>query len=407
MKRAMCLVACALLLLWPAHCANASEAEAEEPAQQQEQTQQQAEEEFEWQLSQTLSGLQLGELESHYRQDELAKSILGGANLRTLIESAARGESTFDVLDILKALGGRFVNALRGNLLLLLQLVVLAVLMSLIGAVGPDVLSGEVSNVCRFIGYVMVMALCVQSLVSVFQIGIQAITSMTGVMQAIFPVMLTLLTAIGSSATVGVFQPAMTLLTGSIVTLIQRFSLPAILTSGILVIVQHVSGKVQIEQTTKLVMKCAQWLTTVVFVIFLGVTALQGLAGATYDGISIRTAKFAIDKFVPIVGGMFSDTVDTLVGCSLVVKQGVGIVGLLLLACSIASPVLQIAAMSITYRLAAAIIEPFGDKKLPACLSGLASVFTLLYIAVLAAGIMMFILTTLLIRAGNVNVMLR
>ena len=406
MKRAMCLALCALLLLCPMHCARANEAEPEAPAQQ-EQTQEQAEEEFEWQLSKTLSDLQLSELQRQYQEDDLAKEILGNGSLRSLIESAARGEGALNALDILKTLGSRFVRALRGNLLLLLQLVVLAVLMSLIGAVGPEILSGEVSRVCRFIGYVMVMTLCVHSLVSVFNVGVDAITRMTGVMQAIFPVMLTLLTAIGSSATVGIFQPAMTLLTGSVVTLIQRFSLPAILTSGVLVIVQHISGKVQMEQTTKLVMKCAQWLTTVVFVIFLGVTALQGLAGATYDGISIRTAKFAIDKFVPIVGGMFSDTVDTLVGCSLVVKQGVGIVGLLMLACSIASPVLQIAAMSITYRLAAAIIEPFGDKKLPACLSGLASVFTLLYIAVLAAGIMMFILTTLLIRAGNVNVMLR
>ena len=154
-------------------------------------------------------------------------------------------------------------------------------------------------------------------------------------------------------------------------------------------------------------MKCAQWLTAVVFVVFLGVTALQGLTSATFDGISIRTTKFAIDKFVPIVGGMVSDTVDMLVGCSLVVKQGIGVIGLLLLCASILEPVMYMAAMALSFRVAAAIIEPFGNKRLPECLNGMARVFTLLFVAVLAAGAMMFILMTLLIRAGNINMMLR
>ena len=64
-------------------------------------------------------------------------------------------------------------------------------------------------------------------------------------------------------------------------------------------------------------------------------------------------------------------------------------------------------AIAITYKMAAAVIEPFGEKRLTSCLSGLSHVFTLLYIAVLAAGAMMFILTTLMIRAGNINVMMR
>ena len=64
--------------------------------------------------------------------------------------------------------------------------------------------------------------------------------------------------------------------------------------------------------------------------------AIQGLTGSTYDGVTLRTAKFAMDKFVPVVGGMFSGTMDTLIGCSLVVKNGVGVMGLILIACKMA-----------------------------------------------------------------------
>ena len=61
-----------------------------------------------------------------------------------------------------------------------------------------------------------------------------------------------------------------------------------------------------------------------------------------------------MDKFVPVVGGMFSGTMDTLIGCSLVVKNGVGVMGLILIACKMASPVMQIVAVTLMLKLTAA-----------------------------------------------------
>ena len=233
--------------------------------------------------------------------------------------------------------------------------------------------------------------------------GSTAIVEMTQLMQAMFPVLITLLTAVGGLASAGIFQPAMSMLTGFIVTMVHKFSLPAILVSGVLTVVQNLSDKIRISRMTQLVMKCATWLTGLVFVIFLGTMAIQGLTGSTYDGVTLRTAKFAVDKFVPVVGGMFSGTMDTLIGCSLVVKNGVGVMGLILIACKMASPVMQIVAVTLTLKLTAALMQPFEEKRLAGCLQDLSQVTTLLYIAVLSVGIMMFISLTLLIRAGTLN----
>ena len=362
---------------------------------------------FDATLNKIVQGLKLDNLSDSLGQNELAQELFAHEDIGTILKNISKGISTYNAWDILKALFSRFMDAMRGNLLLVLQFLAIAVIMALLGAVGPTVLSGEVAELCQFIGYLLAVMLAGRTLANVFGIGIAAISKLTGVMQSIFPVMLTLLTALGSTASVGIFQPAMTILTGSILTLIKNISMPAILVGGVLTIVEHISSRIQIKNATALVIKCAQWMTAVVFVVFLGVTAMQGLAGATFDGVSIRTAKYAIDKFVPIVGGLVSDTVDTLVGCSLLVKQGVGIIGLILLAASILEPVIQMAAVAISFRVAAAIIEPFGEKRLPDCLDGMARVFTLLSIAVMAAGTMMFILLTLVIRAGNINIMLR
>ena len=100
---------------------------------------------------------------------------------------------------------------------------------------------------------------------------------------------------------------------------------------------------------------------------------------------------------------MVSGTMDTLVGCSMVVKNGVGVMGLVLIACKMASPVMKIMAITLTMKLTAALMQPFEEKRLAGCLQDLSQVTTLLYIAVLSVGVMMFISVTLMIRAGTLN----
>ena len=62
---------------------------------------------------------------------------------------------------------------------------------------------------------------------------------------------------------------------------------------------------------------------------------------------------------------------------------------------------------SLMMNLAAAIIEPFGERRIYKCLSDISGVMTLLYVSILALGAMMFILVSLVVGASNVNIMMR
>ena len=50
--------------------------------------------------------------------------------------------------------------------------------------------------------------------------------------------------------------------------------------------------------------------------IFLGIISIQGATAAVTDGVTIRTAKYLTGNFVPVVGRMFSDAADMVVGAS-------------------------------------------------------------------------------------------
>lgn len=398
MKKTGAVLLMLLLLFLPKSALAATE---NEQAQQDEQ--QTSEEEFEAGLQQTINGLNLYDLQKGLTEDETAQELLQSGDFTQTLIALGKGEKALDAGQIFAVLGRGLIRAVRENIQWMVQMILLCCVMSLLGAIGPRVLSGEVAEVCGFLSYALAVSLAVRALVQAFAIGSEAILEMTQLMQAMFPVLITLLTAVGSLASAGVFQPAMGFLTGAMMTMVHKFTLPAVLVSGVLTVVQNLSDKIRISRMTELVMKTATWLTGLVFVIFLGVTALQGLTGGTYDGVTMRTAKFAVGKFMPVVGNMVSGTMDTLVGCSMVVKNGVGVMGLVLIGCKMASPVMKIMAITLTMKLTAALMQPFEEKRLAGCLQDLSQVTTLLYIAVLSVGVMMFISVTLMIRAGTLN----
>ncbi len=393
------LLACILMLGCPAFAVLAQEDE--------EETDLAAREEWDRVYGDVLNGLDFSQMDSALNGLGEPGYQLLGTSVREAVMKASQGELKLDIWGILKLIFASAVDAFRKNAGILLRILLLAVISAILGVLKPSFSSQGVADAAGMVSYLLIIAILAQLLYSVVGVARDAIDAMSGVISAVFPILLLLLTAMGGSMSGAVFSPAMAVLTGGIGLFIKNAILPMVLISGVMIMVSNISERVQIGKMAAFVKKIAGWSISVVFVVFLGVTALQGMAGSAIDGVTLRTAKFAIDKFVPIVGGMFSDTVDTLIGCSLVIKNGIGIVGTLMIAVSVLSPVLTIASLSLMMNLAAAIIEPFGEKRIYKCLSDISGVMTLLYVSILALGAMMFILVSLVVGASNVNIMMR
>ena len=107
------------------------------------------------------------------------------------------------------------------------------------------------------------------------------------------------------------------------------------------------------------------------------------------------------------VGGMFSDTVDTLVGCSLLVKNALGVFALLVLLGALLTPLMQALASVLVFKVCAALLEPVADERLVACVGDLADVLMALFSALLCVGAMFFLLVAQVLVVGNMTVMLR
>jgi len=134
---------------------------------------------------------------------------------------------------------------------------------------------------------------------------------------------------------------------------------------------------------------------------------VQGIAGSVADGVALRTAKFGIGVFVPVVGKLFSDALEAVIGTSLLLKNAVGLVGILGVFFICSFPILKIVSLMLIYKIAAAIIQPIGDKMIADSLNLMSNSLTLVFAAVSSVCIMFFFVIAIVVGAGDFSLMLR
>ena len=322
-----------------------------------------------------------------------------------LISKLASGQAVLTAEEALRWLLGEASGAFGRSVWRVTRLMAPALLVAAAEWIAAP--GGAAGKAARYAGLVMTMAFLILDLREHVVLAEETVSRMAELMQAIFPLMVTLLAAVGGTASSAFYQPAVMAAAGSMTTLIGHVTMPFAVSVAVLTMAGSLSDGLRVSRLRRLLRQVAEWTLGFGFTVFIGVMTVQGVGAAAVDGVSIRTAKYAMDNFIPIVGGMFADTVDTLVGCSLIVQNAVGALGLILLLGALAAPLLRTVMTMFLYRAASAFLQPVGDSPLARGMGEYAEVFSLLFIIQLSVGAMFLLLVAQLLTVANLTVMLR
>ncbi len=334
-------------------------------------------------------------------------STQGKFDVRELLTRALSGEAVISADTLLQSL----LDMLRAQVLdrrgLMLRLLAPALLCGLLSRLREAFSAKAVAEISHWACFLWVAAVIVQECAAQVQISRGAVDGMAAGMQALFPLLLTLLVAVGGTSSAAFFQPAVVAASGTMTTLVRNVSFSLALAYAVLAVVDNISENFSLSRLSGLIKTASSWTLGICFTVFIGVMAVQGFGAAAMDGVSIRTAKYAIDNFVPVVGGMFADTMDTLVGCSLLVKNALGVTGVLLLVSILVAPLLRVLSTVLALRLVAAVLEPVADSRIVRCMGDASNALVMLATTQLSIAAMFFLLVTQLLVVGNMTVMLR
>ena len=352
--------------------------------------------------------LNLDEVNKYVQKlDREIKQVVPEVDFKGLVYKIARNEVSLKPQDMLGGAAAYVFREVVANWSLLGKLVILAIICAVLQNLTSAFDRSSTGQLSYMVTYLVLVVLAIGSFTLAVDAGREVVDRMVTFMQAILPVLLTLLVAVGGITAAAIYQPVLFVSIALIATLIRNVVLPLILFSAILVLVSHLSPKFKVSNLAGLIRTVAMSIMGVMSTVFLGVLSLQGVAGAVGDSVVLRTAKFATDAFVPVVGGMFSDALEAIVSSSLLIKNAVGIAGVMVILSIMLMPLLKIFCVAIIYKLAGALIQPVEDGQMVNCLNDLGNSLMLVFGVVATAGLLFFFTMTIVVAVGNLTVMLR
>ncbi len=293
------------------------------------------------------------------------------------------------------------------NLSLMGQLLLLAVVASLLKNLQRAFGGEDISRVSEAVIFFVMLGLALGSFTLAVEIGREAVNTMENLMLALLPVLLTLVASMGHVASASLFHPLIIFSVNLMASLVRNIVFPLIYFATILYLVSHFSPNFKIGRLADLFKEIALWGLGLMLTLFIGLTAIQGVAGGVGDAVSLRTARFMAGTFIPVVGKMLSDAVETVLGYSLLLKNSATLAGLVLLALTVIFPLLKILALVLIYRCSGALIQPLGETDLGEALHTMANCLLLIFAAVATVALAFFIGVAIIVGASNAIVMLR
>jgi len=221
------------------------------------------------------------------------------------------------------------------------------------------------------------------------------------VTEATVPILTSLSAMGGGTASAALITPAATLIGQVMVSVIGNWGVGIAGAAAVCACAGCIGSSFRLEGLFAFLRRIVQTGSGLMLAAFAGILKVQGMLGASFDSAAVKTARFAVDKLVPAVGGGIADTMDAALSSFGLIRSAVGVTGMLVTVVSCALPVGRICAALAGMRLARAIAQPIADAPLINAADCFADVLRMLVILCAVSLTLSLVLTGAAIGAGS------
>ena len=332
-------------------------------------------------------------------------SVYDDINMGELFTSALTGK--IDNEKILKAIISIFGKEIVSSINVLGSVIIIIVIHSILKSISEGLENKSISHITYYVQYILIVTLIMTNFVQVVTMVKESVQNLVGFMDCLIPILMTLVLTTGSIASASMLQPILLFIITFIGNFINSFILPLVLVSTALGIVSKISERVQVDRLSKFFKSSVVWILGVILTLFVGLVSLEGTLSSNVDGITAKTTKAAVSSFIPVVGKILGDAVDAVIGCSSILKNALGIIGVVVIIGICIAPIIKLTILMIIYYLGAAVCQPIADEKIIKLLEQMGDTFKTLLAILSSISVMLIIGVTLVVKISNSGLMYR
>ena len=324
-----------------------------------------------------------------------------GFSFSDAANSIMEGKQVFSVSEMWKKVYDTAISEIRANLSAVSLIFALSLLYSVFSTAQTGFKSG--ANAAFLVVYMIIAGVLVSAFGEISKLGISLIESTTLFLNSVIPLLGTAIIASAGAGVFGALVPQILTFSNLSCNIIKNIGLPAVYFSFALGLIGNISPNFSFAPLSKVIRGAAIWVVSGVVTLFSAVISVSGISAGSLNSVALRGAKFAVSGIVPVLGSILSDSIEAVAGGTSLLKNAVGAAGILFVIISVLYPIIKIAAVILIYKLAAAVLSSFCDKRITTLINDTAGVLSCITGFVAACAVSAIISVSVLLSATGIG----
>lgn len=316
-------------------------------------------------------------------------------NIKETLLRLLRGEEVFSkevVQEILKEFLYRSLFADKKTLLQILLLLLLASVFSNFTGVFENAQTGEASF---YIVYMLLLTLLFHSFGNMSMEISESLKNSVTFMQALMPSYFLAVTAASGSTSAMVFYEMVFAAVYVVQNIMIKAVIPAVHGYVLLQGINFLYPEDFLSKMADFVKTTAEWTLHTCTAVIIGMQIVQNMISPAVDSLK-RDMLGKAASALPGIGNAIEGAAGVALAAAVLIRNALGVAGILVLAVLALPPVIRLAATALAYKFLAALVQPVSDKRMTGCLSTMGEGCRLLLKVLLTAELLMLITITVL-----------
>lgn len=328
--------------------------------------------------------------------DNIYKSVNTGAalDINKLYDGIIHGNGEYVAGEILGAVKRGLSGEVVLNKTLMIELVSIVLIGSVFVNISNSFGQGFISENGFYVTYLIMTAIMLTSFSVTMEMVVGTLGVVLNLIRCIIPIYSLSLNYVGHTTQAAGMYQVVLIGVWLVQVIIIRFILPMIKFYVIISMVNNLNKEDSFSKLCELIKSIVTWLLKTIVIFVAGLNLIKSLIEPQLDALGRNTVT-RVTQAIP-GGSVMSVLTGTFLGAGMVVKNTVGIVGIIVIGIAALIPVVKVILILFTIKLTGALIQPVGDKRYISGFDALGQGITLLLQAV-GASVVMFMLTIAII----------
>lgn len=248
-----------------------------------------------------------------------------------------------------------------------------------------------ISDIGFLVIYTVLMVLLMQSFFLVKEIAIEGVDALLMFLNALIPTYAATMIFSGSAVTGAMLYELAFFIVYLIEFMMKNFLSPVIHVFILVLFLNHLFDEDKLSKLAQFIEVGVGLVLKAAFGLVIGLGVVQSLISPVKDRLAGNVVLSGVSA-IPGIGGVMGSAGEIILSCGILIKNSLGVIGLIILFIMAVIPVLKIGCFWVMYHLISIVLQPVADVRITECVSGVARGCDLYFKMILYSMMIFFVL---------------